>query len=121
MLIIPKGYRARERAALQRKDRGRVSEEVRAQRAAVLEPKIHSMVVKARDPHELETLQVAKEVSAPEQTPQPEQTKQPEPVVETEQVVEVEGGDGEPDDSQDEVSEGEPQAPAKPKSKSKKK
>jgi hypothetical protein len=64
-MIVPKGYRARENAALQRKARGRVDEEVRAQRAALLEPKIHNAVVKSRDSYEIALVEAPVEVSEP--------------------------------------------------------
>jgi hypothetical protein len=51
-MFAAKGYRARQAAAMQRKDRGRVSEYVRAQRAAALEPKIAESVHRAKDKHE---------------------------------------------------------------------
>jgi hypothetical protein len=62
-MIVPKGYRAREKAALQRKTRGRVDEEVRAQRSALLEDKIHNAVVKSRDSYELALVEAAPAVT----------------------------------------------------------
>ena len=55
-MMIPKGYRAREAAGRNRKVRGRVDDEVRAQRASVLEPKIHKAIVATRDKHELKAV-----------------------------------------------------------------
>ena len=75
-MIVPKGYRAREKAALQRKTRGRVDEEVRAQRASLLEQKIHQSVVDSRDSYELALVQEA--IVAPEPVTQPAEVTNPE-------------------------------------------
>ena len=87
-MIIPKGFRAREAAGLQRKVRGRVDPEIRAQRAAVLEPKIHKAILKTRDKHELKAVFEAEEKAAAEkvsettiQVEQPAEVRQTEPVI----------------------------------------
>ena len=132
-MMIPKGYRAREAAGLNRKVRGRIDPEIRAQRAAVLEPKIHKAILRNRDKHELKAVFEAQEREAAEkkasETTIPVQPEQPVKVEQTEQVDDAlfEGddepatADGEPEQSADERQvEAKPeQAASKPKSKPK--
>jgi hypothetical protein len=135
-MMIPKGYRAREAAALQRKFRGRVDLEVRAQRASVLEPKIHKAIVDTRDEHELTAIFEAaekqaaeKKVSVTEQIEQPvEQSEQVVSDEQTEQVIDADEAEQTPVDQADDDDATEKSTdavkadkPAKSKSKNKNK
>ncbi|SHH06156.1 hypothetical protein [Bradyrhizobium erythrophlei] len=136
---IPKGYRAREAAGRQRKVRGRIDPDIRAQRQAVLEPKIHKAILRTRDQHELKAVFEAEEKAAAEksvsetvQPVQPVEAEQTEQVVSDEQFAELVDADedeqpadeqSEPEKStEEEPVEAKPeQAASKPKSKSKNK
>jgi hypothetical protein len=48
-MIVPKGFRAREKAALQRRKQGLVSEDVRNQRHSVLADKITAQIAAEQD------------------------------------------------------------------------
>jgi hypothetical protein len=117
-MIVPKGYRAREKAALQRKTRGRVDEEVRAQRASLLEPKIHQSVVNSRDSYELPLVGEAN--AAPEPVKQPvEQTEPPAEITHPETGDEAVFEDDDKSPDEPETSEKPEAAPAASKAKSK--
>jgi hypothetical protein len=118
IMIVPKGYRARENAALQRKTRGRVDEEVRAQRASLLEPKIQKSVLDSRDSYELAL--VGKADADPEPVKQPvEQTEQPAEITNPENGDEAVFEDDEKSPDEPETSEKPEAAPAASKAKSK--
>jgi hypothetical protein len=117
-MIVPKGYRAREKAALQRKTRGRVDEEVRAQRAALLEPKIHRSVVKSRDTYELAAVENAGAVTEPVKQPV-EQTEPPAEITNPENGDEAVFEDDDKSPDEPETSEKPEAAPAASKAKSK--